>query len=88
MINLRLLTLIYIHVYVGNRGVYIYIPEIETFIKTDGHGQIDSPIDYDQNIHILYMVGNGSFYLLYTNESIIAFYSTSNGYKKIILRVN
>jgi len=67
------------------------VPETSTFIRTDGHGQIDSAVDPDL---YTYMVGNASFCLLHTcvgrfssacyilfNECSIPFYSRNNGYK-------
>jgi len=43
------------------------VPEIETFIRTDEHGHIDS---VRSRIYILYIVENDSFCLLHTFQRI------------------
>jgi len=58
------------------------VSEITAFIRTDGHGKIDSASVPDQEYTSMYLMGSetlhSTFYIL-SNESRIPFYSTSNG---------
>jgi len=57
------------------------VSETTAFIRTDGHGWIDSASDPDQKY--IYFMGSETLlsacYIL-SDESSIPFYSTSNGY--------
>jgi len=59
------------------------VSEITAFIRTDGHGWIDSASDPDQEY--IYVMGSETLpftcYIL-SDKSIIPFYSTSNWYNK------
>jgi len=60
------------------------VPEISTFIRTDGHGYIDSTIDFDQEyIYFVRLETLPSACYILFNESSIPFYSTSNLCNKI-----
>jgi len=60
------------------------VSETAAFIRTDGHGWIDSVNDPDQEY--IYLMGSEtlpSTYYIISEESSITFYSTSNGYNNI-----
>jgi len=58
------------------------VPEISTFIRTGGHGQIDLAIDTEQKyIYFTWLEAiHFACYILF-NELCVPFHSTSNGYK-------
>jgi len=59
------------------------VSEISAFIRTDGHGYIDSASDPNQEY--IYFMGSETLpsacYIL-SDESSTPFYTTSNGYNK------
>jgi len=59
--------------------------EITAFIRTDGHGLIDSTSDPDKE-HIYFMESETlpSSCYIFSDESSVPFYSTSNGYKNML----
>jgi len=62
----------------------LIVSEISAFIRTDGHGWIDSASDPDQEY--IYFMGLEKLPFacdILSDESSIPFYPTNNGYKKL-----